>query len=212
MSLNRCVVPGALHSRAFPSALPGLSRRRSGVGVRGGGCRCGGAERAAAVKVPRRLWGARRGEDATGWLRPAAAGRRRAEPTRSRWCCSGKAAWGRRRWCCATARTSSTTSTSPPCRCGPRGAGGRRLGAPAPPRLRGLCYRGPWVWASRSQACPLRLRLAFAVWPWGHTSSGQPGDGTRPSGKKWKGPEKSPGSPECLRMWWVPVGGLVFPL
>ena len=34
----------------------------------------------------------------------------------------------------------------------------------------------------------------------------------RPSGKKWKGPEKSPGSPECLRMWWVPVGGLVFPL
>ncbi|XP_061264782.1 ras-related protein Rab-21-like [Bos javanicus] len=67
------VVPGALHSRTFPSALWG---RRAGRGGGGGRWRrCGGAARAAAVEVPRRLWGARRGGDATGWLRPAAAGR-----------------------------------------------------------------------------------------------------------------------------------------
>lgn len=69
-----------------------------------------------------------------------------------------------------------------------RAAGG---GGAAPPRLRGLCYRGPWVWASRSQACPLRLRIAFAVSPWEHTSSGKPGDGTGPrerSGRALKSP------------------------
>lgn len=83
----------------------------------------------AAGKAPRRFRGSHcRG--AAGWLRPAAAaaGGQRGEPTRSRWCCSGKAVWGRRRWCCATARTSSTTSTSPLCRCD-RLSGLARVGA-----------------------------------------------------------------------------------
>lgn len=92
------------------------------------------------------------------------------------------------------------------------GRGGRRFWGPAPPRLRRLCYRGPWVGAPRSQACPLRLRIAFVISPWEHASSGQPGDGTGPrerSGRALKSPRGPQSGCACGG---VPVGGLVFPL
>ena len=91
------------------------------------------------------------------------------------------------------------------------GAGAASRG-PAPPRLRGLCHRGPLVLAPRSQACPLRLRTAFAVSPWEDASSGQPGDGTgsrERSGRALKSPQGPQSGCACGG---VPVVGLVFPL
>lgn len=147
-----------------------------------GGRRCVGAARAAAVKVPRWLWGAWRGGDATGWLRPAAAGRTYSfKVVLLGEGCVGKTSLVLR-YCENKFNDKHITTLQV------RAAGG---GGAAPPRLRGLCYRGPWVWASRSQACPLRLRIAFAVSPWEHTSSGKPGDGTGPrerSGRALKSP------------------------
>lgn len=95
-------------------------RRRPAAAERGGGCE-------AARRAAGRGW--RRGPA----RRPAVA----ASP--SRWCFSGRAAWGKPPWCCATARTSSTTSTSPRCRCGPGGrerGGGGRLWLPSGALLR----------------------------------------------------------------------------
>lgn len=89
------------------------------------------------------------------------------------------------------------------------GRGGRGGGASAPqgtllPRSLGLGVQIPGL-SPLPAHCLCGLALGTHV-------VGEARRWDRPSGEKWKGPEKSPGSPEWLRMWWVPVGGLVFPL
>lgn len=149
--------PGPQRHRPL-SLPPGESPFRSPAGARSGGRRWGLAVAAATA--------ARRGADR--WCEAAAGRGWRRGPGRRpgaaasplRWCCSGRAAWGKPPWCCATARTSSTTSTSPPCRCGPRRRRGR-AGSPCP-ELPGQAEGGVCLCGSGGGGSPLLFSPSLA--------------------------------------------------
>lgn len=169
------------------------------------------AARAAAVKVPR-LWGPRRGARArAAGTRRDGCGRRRRGGGGPSLLLQGGAAGGRLRGEDVAGAALLREQVQRQAHHHPAGAG---RGA------RGAALLGPGASAPQETLLPRSLGRGAQIPglspPPAHCLCGL-ALGTRvvgaarrrdrPSGEKWKGPEKSPGSPEWLRMWWGPRRG-----